>query len=467
MPDRQPHILRPRPGPRPLALHLGTALMTWLSSRAVLPLLMSGSLPWRPELVDAAAALRQSLDGVDPTALDKALEREIRSRLDLYLMGLERYRHHPYRRALVDPPAIWSDGATHLRDYGAVAPKGRLKGSKNLVVLFVPSLVNRGYILDLAEGNSFLRWLAARGFRPLLVDWGRPGEVERDFTLTDYITGRLERALDVATDLADGPVGVVGYCMGGNLALALATRRARDVSALALLATPWDFHADRPELSRAIAAGCEPMLRVADRLGELSTDILQTLFYLLDPYLAPRKFLRFATFEPGSRRELAFVALEDWLNDGVPLVAKVARECLQEWYGENTPGRGLWRIAGEAIDPTRLDVPTLVQVPEQDRIVPPASAEALVRLIPGAERSQPSVGHIGMMVSGVAESAVWRPVAGWLGHKVPAPSHKSSARRADSLALPSQVQHTYKSKSKLPKQGRRSPGANIRRISDD
>jgi polyhydroxyalkanoate synthase len=417
-PSETPHPgAAPRPqrqGPRPLALHLETAVTTWLSSRAALPLLMSGSLPWKPALLDAATELRRSLDGVDPEALTEALDREVRRRLDLYLAGIERYRHHPYRRDVSDPPVLWREGTSRLLDYGTLGPAG----SRGPVVMFVPSLVNRGYILDLAAGNSFLRWLASQDFRPLLVDWGRPGEAERGFDLTDYVAGRLERALDAAVAQAGGPVGLVGYCMGGNLALALAQRRAKDIAALGLLATPWDFHADRPELARTIAAGSEPLLRIADRLGELSTDVLQGLFYLLDPYLAPRKFVRFATFEPGSARERAFVALEDWLNDGVPLPAKVARECLTGWYGENTPGRTRWCVAGEPVDPARIALPTLVVVPAQDRIVPPASAEALAQRIPHAERMQPSVGHIGMMVGGLAESAVWRPLAAWLGARM-------------------------------------------------
>jgi polyhydroxyalkanoate synthase len=422
-----------RLGPRPLELHLGAAMWTWLSSRGALPLLMSGSLPWRPELLPAATELRRNLDAVAPDAFARALDREIRHRLERYLAGVERYRRHPYRRNLVAPPAIWTDGTTRLLDFGATgAAPAKGRGRAAPIALFVPSLVNRGYILDLAEGNSFLRWLAAHGLRPLLVDWGRPGEIERGFDLGDYIAGRLERALDVAISLARGPVGLVGYCMGGNLALALAHRRPRDVRALALLATPWDFHADRPELARAIAASSVPLLALADRLGELSTDILQALFYLLDPYLAPRKFLRFAEFEPGSARERAFVALEDWLNDGVPLPARVARECLIGWYGENTPGNGTWRVAGEIVDPREIACPTLILVPSQDRIVPPASADALARLIPGAERLQPNLGHIGMMVSAGAEAAAWRPLADWL------------ARRLARRSLPSQVQQPYK-----------------------
>jgi len=396
-----------RQGPRPLALHLGTAALTWLSSRAALPLSIGGSLPWKKELAAAGAELRTELARADPEALAKALEREVRQRLDRFMSAVERYRHHPYRRTLPDPPLLWQEGTTRVLDFGAAVPAAAP------TALFVPSLVNRSYILDLSPGTSFLRWLAGQGVRPLLVDWGRPGEVERGFGLSDYIAGRLASAIDVAARAA-GPVALVGYCMGGNLALAAALRRQDQVTALGLLAVPWDFHAERPEFGRMVAAAAGPMLDLADRFGELSTEVIQALFYCLDPYLAPRKFLRFAEFEPGSDRDLAFVALEDWLNDGVPLAARVARECLAGWYGENTPGRGLWRVAGEIVDPGAWPGPALVMVPAQDRIVPPASAEALARLVPRADVLHPAAGHIGMMVSGVAETAVWRPLRDWL-----------------------------------------------------
>jgi polyhydroxyalkanoate synthase subunit PhaC len=400
----------PRMGPRPLALHLGTAAMTWLSSRGALPLLRSGSLPWKPELQLRASELQARLNDVDPDAFAGALDREVRDRLGRLLRAVERYRHHPYRRALADPPILWQEGSTRLLDFGAIVPEAE----RAPAVLFVPSLVNRGYILDLAEGSSFLRWLARQGLRPLLIEWGAPGAAERGFDLSDYIAGRLETVLDRAVAQAGGPVGLVGYCMGGNLALAAAQRRPKDVSGLALLATPWDFHADQPEFARALSAACEPALGLAERIGILPTDFLQALFYLLDPYLAPRKFLRFAEMTPGSPRELAFVALEDWLNDGVPLAAGVARECLAGWYGLNKPGRGDWQVAGQAVDPGMLRLPALVMVPAQDRIVPPASAEALGALIPAADIRHPATGHIGMMVSGVAQSAVWEPLRDWL-----------------------------------------------------
>ena len=69
----------------------------------------------------------------------------------------------------------------------------------------------------------------------------------------------------------------------------------------------------------------------------------------------------------------------------VPLAGTVARQCLFGWYGDNTPAKGHWHIGGLPILPERVTVPTLVVLPERDRIVPPGSAEPLARAIPGAQ----------------------------------------------------------------------------------
>jgi polyhydroxyalkanoate synthase len=202
--------------------------------------------------------------------------------------------------------------------------------------------------------------------------------------------------------------------MGGLLAVALAERRPRDVTALALLATPWDFHAAGKEIAERIAAVYRLWAAALHAWGELPVDGLQALFASLDPLLAMRKFRRFATFDPASEQACAFVALEDWLNDGVPLAAPVAAECLAGWYGRNEPATGRWRIAGEAIEPGRLRLPVLALIPERDRIVPPSAAVALACAIPGAASLTPPLGHIGMIVGGSAAAAVWWPLAQWL-----------------------------------------------------
>ena len=319
--------------------------------------------------------------------------------------GIAAYRRHGSYRTVEDPPAIWAEGSTRLLDYGKPG---------DLPVLFVPSLINKAYILDLAEGNSMLRWFAAQGIRPFLLDWGWPEACERQFSLTDYVAGRLERSMTVAARAGGMPVVLAGYCMGGTLAVAAAQRRPDLISGLALLAAPWDFHA--PDAERAIqAARTLPLLEPAMALHQaLPVDLLQSLFAMLDPWSVADKYRGFAKLPQDSRQARLFVALEDWLNDGVPLAAPVARTCLSEWYGENAPARGVWRIAGLPVDPTAIRTATFVAVPGRDRIVPPESARPLARLIPGSVLHQPSAGHIGMTAGARAEACLWRPLLDWL-----------------------------------------------------
>jgi polyhydroxyalkanoate synthase len=304
---------------------------------------------------------------------------------------------------------FWREGTTRLLDYRvAESPKTAP------VLLVVPSLINRAYILDLMLERSLVRTLAAAGARPLLVDWGRPGELERGFTLTDYVAGRLERALDVVRAEAARPVIVLGYCMGGLLALALAQRRQRDVAGLVCLATPWDFHAERPSQAKLIGAAVALLDPLMQRLGELPVDAIQAIFAGVDPLQVVRKFVDFAEVDPASPRARLFVAVEDWLNDGVPLAAAVARECLAGWYGANAPAAGNWRIAGAAVKASDFDLPSLIVIPDQDRIVPPASALALVSALPGSDQLRPAAGHIGMIVGNGAIERLYRPLIDWL-----------------------------------------------------
>jgi polyhydroxyalkanoate synthase len=368
-------------------------------------------------LPESLAPLGLDLAKLDPEEFAAALERETVARLDRLAAGIVAYRTFPVARKVVAPPAAWQEGTTRLLDFGA--PGGALQSRKRKdplpAVLVVPSLINRAYVLDLDEDRSLMRFLAGTGFAAYLLDWDAPGEIERSFTLSDYIAGRIERALDaVAEREPDRPLLILGYCMGGLLALAAAQRRQRDLAGLVLMATPWDFHAEHPEQARLIGAIGSVLEPILARLGEMPVDALQSLFAGVDPFQVVRKFLAFADLDPSGEKAKLFVALEDWLNDGVPLAAPVARECLTGWYGENAPAMRQWRIAGEVVDPRRIDLPALVVVPDQDRIVPPASALALANDLPRAERLSPAAGHIGMVVGGSAKLKLWRPLADWM-----------------------------------------------------
>ena len=428
----------PRQGPRPLPLHLGTALMTWASCESAWRLWRQGFAsskpsatptnptpsdptpsdpPPSPAIPEAVEALFGEAVALEERAgaggFDRALQREIARRLERLADGVLAYRQHPVRRTLEYPPVVWREGITRLLDFGATHRSARVRRAR--AVLVVPSLINRWEVLDLTAEKSLLRAMAAQGLRPYLVDWGTPDDTERRFDNAAYIA-RLERALAYVAKRARRAPAVMGYCMGGTLTVALAARQPRRVAGLALLAAPWDFHADRS--GQAFLASVGPMLaEAADKIGELPVDVLQMLFWSLDPWLAVKKFGRFLGMDQAGDNARDFVLLEDWLNEGAPLAGPVARECLVGWYGENVPGRGAWVVGGRKIVPRKIKTPSLVMIPSGDRIVPPASASALVdpkRGLRNATRIDLPLGHIGMVVSGRARELCWTPLIEWI-----------------------------------------------------
>jgi polyhydroxyalkanoate synthase subunit PhaC len=401
--------------PSPLIFHLGVAIGTYGQALLAAPRADSASFPWAPGLHERAASLGGDLDRIE-------IAREIAARLTDILDGLERWQTHPYRRSIEDPPAVWSAGCSRLLDYGRAPEATDPQGPP---VLVVPSLINRAYVLDLAPGRSILRWLAAQGLRPLLLDWGRPGAAERGFGMDEYGSLRLLPALEKAREIAGTPVSVLGYCMGGTMAAGLAARAPEGIASLATIGAPWDFsstagnsgairaaiRAEGPERTQALLAG------LAEAFGFVPVPLFQLLFALVNPMQAALKFRRMARLDPDGPAARLFVAVEDWLADGVPMPLAAADDLLIGWHIRNDTARGAWRFLGGPVDPRRIALPTLCFCGSADTIAPPPLARSLARAIPGAAAAAPQLGHVGMVIGGSARGAVWRPLAEFLaGH---------------------------------------------------
>jgi polyhydroxyalkanoate synthase len=368
---------------------------------------LAGAMPLQLALPENLAAALESFDGL---TVGLALDRAVIAAAGEFADGIAAYRSHPYRRADDGIRAVWRSGGTALLDHGV---PGQAAG--DVPVLFVPSLVNRGWVLDLVPGEGMLSWLALRGIHPYRIEWGPPGIEERDFDVTDYVVRRLEPALDEVRRRTGRPPILTGYCMGGLLALAAAVRRPDAISGLALLATPWDFHAEGAERARAIADLYARARAFITSWGEFPIDMIQGLFAAHDPIVALRKFRKFSSMDPNSVEARNFVALEDWLNEGVALTLPVADEAFQNWYGANLTGLGRWSVCGRMVDPAVLSgVPALIVVPAGDKLVPPRSAAAVLDRLPDAERLDLPLGHIGMVVGRQAEASLWQPLSDWL-----------------------------------------------------
>ncbi|MEM6404776.1 MAG: class III poly(R)-hydroxyalkanoic acid synthase subunit PhaC, partial [Cyanobacteria bacterium P01_D01_bin.116] len=72
-----------------------------------------------------------------------------------------------------------------------------VKEPLNIPILIIYALVNRPYIVDLQENNSFVYNLLKLGLDVYLIDWGYPTRADRWLTLDDYINGYINNCVDV------------------------------------------------------------------------------------------------------------------------------------------------------------------------------------------------------------------------------------------------------------------------------
>ncbi|WHO37189.1 alpha/beta hydrolase [Sphingobium sp. AP49] len=313
-------------------------------------------------------------------------------------IGLRRYQE-AQRLALPSPPALVATvGAARLLRYRS----DLAWQSDRAPIVFIPSLINPPQVLDLSESRSMLRHMAAAGHDAHLVDWGTPSAADRELGLDQHITDRL---IPMLAALPRPPI-LVGYCLGGTIAIAAAALHR--VTALATIASPWDFagfpSADLAEIA-ALWRGAKP---VCDRLGYVPMEALQSGFWALDPQRTVQKYAAFADIVPGSDEERAFLAVEDWANEGAPLTYAAGQQLFETLYAANASGRAEWRVGGAIVNPATLTCPTLSIASAIDRIVPAAAAPPLT------ESRILNLGHVGMILSQRAPDMLWDPLSLWL-----------------------------------------------------
>ncbi|MFM7622217.1 MAG: alpha/beta fold hydrolase [Alphaproteobacteria bacterium] len=298
-------------------------------------------------------------------------------------------------------PSLFYHGPTRLWDYRPPQQEPQGRG-----VVFVPSLVNRCHILDLLPRCSMVGAFAEQA-PTFLLDWGSPDQSEGD--LAGYINDKMIPALQIAALQTGGPVHLVGYCMGGLLAIMAAVLVPHLVQSLTFLAVPWDFSPMASPQERAmipaLKAGC---LALKHQRRCLPAGVLQGLFLLKDP------FSHIARYTKDTDDRDKFLALEQWIQHGQPLTPDVALWAFSVCYEHNAFHHNTLTWGGQSLCFSRVRQRSLIVSPLRDTVVPPASALALKAALPHAHTLQPDTGHIGMIIGNRAPGEVWQPILDWI-----------------------------------------------------
>jgi polyhydroxyalkanoate synthase len=304
------------------------------------------------------------------------------------LEGLAAYERASRPRARAPRPVKGKVGPAVLRDYGGSGPPA----------ILVPSLINPPDVLDLDEEVSLASEVAKMGRRSLLLDWGQARE-RAGLNVGEHV----EQLLVPLLSKLEEPPALIGYCLGGTMAIAAAN--IAPVERVATIASPWRF-ANYPEDSRKSLLELWGAARAAAAsLKVLPMEVLQAAFWSLDPSRTVSKFAGFSKLDPNDADSRRFVVLEDWANEGEPLPLPAARQLIEDFFGADLPGSGKWNVAGKAMT-DEVSVPLLNCTASKDRITPSVSAPA------GKIEDIPS-GHVGMVV-GSARHRLHEALAGFL-----------------------------------------------------
>ena len=289
------------------------------------------------------------------------------------LEGLAKYEHASRDGARSRKPVAAQVGPAVLRDHGGSGPPA----------ILVPSLINPPDVLDLDEDVSLASAVARMGRRSLLLDWGEARE-RADLD----VGGHVARLLVPLLAQLDEPPALIGYCLGGTMAIAAANLAS--VERVVTIAAPWRFSKYPDESRKSLLELWKHARQAALSLKVLPMEVLQAAFWSLDPSRTVSKFASFSKLDAASVEARRFVVLEDWSNEGEPLPLPAARELIEDFFGADLPGKGEWSVAGRTMT-DEITIPLLHCTASKDRITPAVSA-------PAGRREDIAAGHVGMVV---------------------------------------------------------------------
>jgi polyhydroxyalkanoate synthase subunit PhaC len=352
-----------------------------------------------------------------PTAptVEQRVRTEIERTIQRSIKGLEYISAGDPALGLTPRDVIHSRGTLKLNHYHAMSDE-----VYRVPLLLVMSLVSKPYILDLTPGQSLVEFLLKQGFDVYMIDWGVPRPEDKRLRFEDYVLDFIPDCIEKVREASgEDDVSIVGYCMGGQLAVMYAALHPDGpLKNLACFTTP--VNTDGMELMKK---WCDQRYfdvdRIVDTLGNVPPELLYSSFDMLRPvsHLAGRVRLWDNMWNDEFVRSHRM--FDRWAADQIPFPGECFREYTKELMWANKLYKGEFEIAGQRVDLSKITVPFIHIMAEHDHIVPYAAAKDLVGLV-GSEDKREVVlkgGHVSLVAGGNAIYRLWPQLDSWLAER--------------------------------------------------
>lgn len=243
---------------------------------------------------------------------------------------------------------------------------------KQRPMLLVPPWINKFYIMDLREKNSFIRWAVNQGHTVFVISWANPTPEYRDVGMQHYMKDGVLVAMDAIERITgEKTINITGYCIGGmltsvTLAYLTAKNQADRIASATLWATIIDF-SDPGDIGvfiddkivAAIDKQNEDKGIFDGRMMGVSFSLLRENSLYWNYYV--QNYLK-------GERPVPFDLLY-WNSDCTNVTAALHRFLLKEFYLNNALKKaGAVEIDGVKIDLSKVKIPVFAVATLQDHI---------------------------------------------------------------------------------------------------
>lgn len=239
-------------------------------------------------------------------------------------------------------------------------------------ILIIPAWIMKYYILDLSPHNSLVKWLVNKGHTVFIISWKNPDKDDGNLGMDDYFRLGAMAAIDeVSKIFSKTKIHLLGYCLGGTLALITAANMAREgddrLKSLVLLAAQGDF----TEAGELMLFVTESEVAFLENMmwdqGYLDTKQMAGSFQMLRSYdLIWSKMVQ--DYMHGTRRGM--IDLLAWNADTTRMPYKMHSEYLEKLFLKNDFADGRFTVEDHYVVPENIRLPTFVVSTEKDHVAP-------------------------------------------------------------------------------------------------
>lgn len=290
-----------------------------------------------------------------------------------------------------------------------------LKKLHKTPLLIIYGLINRPYILDLQDDKSFIKNLLNQGFEVYLIEWKPAKYIHKYVSLENYLKHYMDQCIEfIRHKNSVEKITLLGYCMGSTMAIMYSSIYPQKVRNLITISPIIDTDDDSfiTNVSKHINVD-----NLIDVTGNLPPGFLYQLYTSLKPYKqGVNKYLTLMDRIEESDFVQNFLRLEKWLYDAPPIAGNSFRQWLKDIYQQNLLAKNQMKIGSDLIDLSKIKMPILNIISEDDHLVSPSSSIVLENYVKSDDYTllKFSTGHVGLIASRYCQQNVLPRIGEWL-----------------------------------------------------